>query len=126
MPTPPPTPLGVRARHKAGGARRRLKHYRHMARLRLIGGPAPGVLYRSWVADDAAPTPPASIAGELDTARISILMAVHDPPIEFLREALESVQRQTSPVHELILSDDGSKDPHVQAVWPRGGRGART
>ena len=122
MPTPRSTPLGVRARLKAGGARRRLKHYRNVARLRILGGLAPEVTYRAWVSEPGRGEP-SSATGLLRSPRISVLMAVHDPPIEFLREALESVHRQTSPVHELILSDDGSADPEVRATVVRAAEG---
>jgi GT2 family glycosyltransferase len=37
-------------------------------------------------------------------------MAVHNPPLPFLREAIDSVVGQTSPNWELILSDDGTHD----------------
>ncbi len=125
MPVPKPTstPLSVRARHKAGGARRRLRHYRNVARLRLIGGPAPGVQYQAWIASGPSRSHAEPARGIPGRPSISVLMAVHDPPLEFLQEALESVQRQTSPVHELILSDDGSTDPQVRAIVARAAEG---
>lgn len=45
--------------------------------------------------------------------RISIMMAVHNPPLPFLREALDSVFEQSATAWELVLSDDGSTDPAV-------------
>ena len=37
-------------------------------------------------------------------------MAVHNPPLRFLREAIDSVLNQSSANWELVLSDDGSHD----------------
>ena len=41
---------------------------------------------------------------------VSILMAVHNPPLTYLREALDSVLKQSSPSWQLVLSDDGTQD----------------
>ncbi len=50
---------------------------------------------------------------------VSVLTPVHDPPLEMLEEAIESVRSQTLPHWELCLVDDGSKDPEVIAMLER-------
>lgn len=43
--------------------------------------------------------------------KTSVIIPCYDPQQEYLIEALESVKRQTVPVLEIILIDDGSKIP---------------
>jgi O-antigen biosynthesis protein len=50
---------------------------------------------------------------------VSVLTPVHDPPLEMLEEAIESVRSQTVPYWELCLVDDGSKDSEVIAMLER-------
>ena len=47
---------------------------------------------------------------------ISVLMPTYDTPTRYLREAIESVQRQEYPHWELCIADDASKAPHVRQV----------
>lgn len=47
---------------------------------------------------------------------ISILMPVYNPPVAFLRQALDSVQGQLYPHWELCIADDASTDPAVGAL----------
>lgn len=56
-------------------------------------------------------------AGHLPT--ISIVMPVHDPPIEFLERAIESVRAQVCKEWELCIVDDGSTKQNVRAVLER-------
>lgn len=105
--------MHVRVRRKAKGAVRRLRWYGSRARQRLLGprslpDAATSPLYEAWVRATATPLPLAPPG-----PRLSILMAVHDPPLRFLQEAIVSVERQTHRGWELILSDDGSQDPDV-------------
>ena len=47
---------------------------------------------------------------------ISIIVPVYNPPEQFLREAIESVQKQIYPYWELCLADDLSTKPYVRQV----------
>jgi glycosyltransferase involved in cell wall biosynthesis len=47
---------------------------------------------------------------------ISVLMPVYDPPITYLRAAVESVLSQLYPHFELCIADDASSDPVVRGV----------
>jgi O-antigen biosynthesis protein len=47
---------------------------------------------------------------------ISIVTPVYNPPISFLRQAIESVIDQVYPNWELCLADDNSPNPHVREV----------
>jgi hypothetical protein len=48
--------------------------------------------------------------------RVTIALAVYDPPEHLLREAIESVLGQTYDDWELVIADDGSTAPHVHAL----------
>ncbi|WP_122314816.1 glycosyltransferase [Pseudomonas cichorii] len=45
---------------------------------------------------------------------ISVIMPVFDPPLDLLREALDSVRNQLYPHWELCIADDASSNPAVQ------------
>jgi GT2 family glycosyltransferase len=60
-----------------------------------------------------APPPPG------DPPRISVLTPVHDPPLQMLREAIDSVLAQTYPNWELCLVDDGSTHTEITAELDR-------
>lgn len=47
---------------------------------------------------------------------ISIVMPVFDPPVTFLRAAIDSVRAQVYPHWELCLADDGSRSPEVRRL----------
>jgi glycosyltransferase involved in cell wall biosynthesis len=47
---------------------------------------------------------------------ISVVMPVYDPPIEFLRKAIESVIAQSYPLWELCIANDASTNPEVPRV----------
>jgi len=66
---------------------------------RLTSGPA---------APPAAPLRPVD-----DAPLFSVLLPVHDPPPQMLREAIDSVRSQTFDGWELRVVDDGSRDPAV-------------
>jgi len=51
--------------------------------------------------------------------RLSIVMPVHDPPLRFLEEALDSVAAQVEGRFELCLVDDGSRDGAVRECLER-------
>jgi glycosyltransferase involved in cell wall biosynthesis len=46
----------------------------------------------------------------------SVIMPVYNPPIRFLRDAIESVLGQLYPHWELCIADDASSDPEVREV----------
>jgi GT2 family glycosyltransferase len=48
--------------------------------------------------------------------KISVLMPVFNPPIEFLRQAIQSVCDQVYPDWELCIADDASTDPRVRTL----------
>ena len=50
---------------------------------------------------------------------ISIVMPVHDPPLEFLERAIKSVRAQVCERWELCIVDDGSTNQNVRAVLER-------
>ena len=45
---------------------------------------------------------------------ISVVMPVFNPPVHFLREAVDSVQNQAYPHWELCIADDASSDPQIR------------
>lgn len=47
---------------------------------------------------------------------VSVAMAVCDPPIQYLRQAIDSVRAQIYDGWELCLADDGSTSPQVASV----------
>ncbi|AOV17569.1 hypothetical protein BJI67_11305 [Acidihalobacter aeolianus] len=53
------------------------------------------------------------IAGWESTPLISVIMPVYNPPVEYLRKAIESVRQQLYPNWELCIADDASVDPEV-------------
>jgi len=48
------------------------------------------------------------------TPLISVIMPTYNSPIEFLRQAIESVEKQIYPFWELCIADDCSSDPEVR------------
>jgi glycosyltransferase involved in cell wall biosynthesis len=48
--------------------------------------------------------------------KISLIMPVYNPPVGFLRDAIESVRAQIYPNWELCIADDASTDKEVQRV----------
>jgi glycosyltransferase involved in cell wall biosynthesis len=81
----------------------------------------PSIVDRSALAawGRAANSAPATTKMSAGHPLVSVLTPVHDPPLEMLEEAIESVRSQTLPHWELCLVDDGSKDPDVVAMLER-------
>lgn len=48
--------------------------------------------------------------------RIAIVMPVHDPEPEFLRQAIDSVRAQTYPDWQLCIADDASTNPRIHEL----------
>jgi glycosyltransferase involved in cell wall biosynthesis len=51
--------------------------------------------------------------------KISLIMPVYDPPIEFLDQAIWSVRNQLYPIWELCIADDASKNQAVRDLLKR-------
>jgi GT2 family glycosyltransferase len=59
-------------------------------------------------------TPPPPVGGHAgDEPLISVLVPVHDPELQMLEDAIESVRSQTYSRWELCLVDDGSRNPQI-------------
>ena len=67
--------------------------------------------YQTWLAECEK-----GVAEVHDGELVSIVMPVYDPPIEFLRAAVESVRAQSYRNWELCIHDDGSKSSSVRAL----------
>ena len=94
----------IRARRRAGRVKRWIK--------RKVYERTIGRQYKAWLAE-AATVVPDSTAHPM---RISILVPVYNPPIDFLRQCLASVLAQQADNWELLVADDGSTDPQVSQV----------
>ena len=75
--------------------------------------------YMEWIRAQRAATharvrPAAATDPRRFGPRISILLPVHDPPVEFLDEAVQSVRGQSYGAWELCIVDDASKNPRVR------------
>ncbi len=109
-----------------------LLHYllfgRAEGRSALAAMPAPDTAsqpepdYDAWVRrhDTLAEADVAAIRSHLATLRerplISVVMPVYDPPLPFLRDAIDSVLAQIYPDWELCIADDGSPDPGIRTM----------
>lgn len=93
--------------------------YRALQRIRRVTHPP--LRYADWVARHDTPSQ-AWLQGLREEAAqwpaqplLSIVMPVYNPPLDLLREAVESIQRQTYGHWELCMADDASSAPEV---WP--------
>ena len=50
---------------------------------------------------------------------VTVLMAVYDPPLAMLAQAMDSIQAQTFCDFEFVIVDDGSRDPAVLGLLAR-------
>ena len=96
-----PLSLYRRLRRPLGALRRRIR--------RAWWSRLTGKQYRRWLAQ-AATTTPSSVGNPV---ALSVIVAVFDPPIDYLRSCIESVRAQTARNWQLVVSDDGSSDPAV-------------
>ena len=85
----------------------------------IVARPAadPAVVRRGWVEWHEAQTPSPQSRAAIASAslpRVSVCMATHDRPT-FLGQALDSIRRQTYANLEVVLIDDGSQSPVVDA-----------
>lgn len=65
--------------------------------------------YRAWLAAATNQVP----SSTNNAVPLSVIMAVYNPPIDYLRASVESVRNQTARNWQFVISDDGSTDPHV-------------
>lgn len=61
----------------------------------------------------------AAIEAMTSRPKISVLMPVYNPPLDFLDEAIASVRKQLYPDWELCIADDASGDPAVRELLAR-------
>jgi GT2 family glycosyltransferase len=70
--------------------------------------------YPAWLKHQPAPDPRAW--ARPDAPGISIVMPVHDPRPEWLRDAIASVLAQSSPGWELLIADDASRSVEIRDI----------
>jgi GT2 family glycosyltransferase len=68
-----------------------------------------GKQYKAWLVE-AHTTTPGSVTF---STTISIVIPVYNPPIQFLKECIDSVKNQTATNWQLIVSNDGSTNQDV-------------
>ena len=79
-----------------------------------------GSAYLDWIRVNE-PTPErfpalvAQVSGWSQQPLISVLMPTYNSPLEYLKEAVQSVQAQIYPHWELCIADDASTQPEVRA-----------
>lgn len=84
-----------------------------------------GILYRRWLTrhfpenDHTAQVLSERARQIKSTPCIALAMAVYNPPVEFLRQAIQSVKRQTYPHWQLCICDDASSDPAIGEALQR-------
>ena len=78
--------------------------------------------YRKWVAEfdswtEAREKTATTRLAALDQRpKISVILPVYNPPVEFLTQAINSVRRQVYPEWELCIADDASTDPEIRPL----------
>ena len=91
----------VKAKRRAGRAKRYVKRKVYERNI--------GKQYQAWLAEGAE-----TAAGSTDhEVTISIIVPVYNPPVDFLRECLDSVTRQQARNWQLIVANDGSTKADV-------------
>lgn len=121
--------LNSRTWRLTGPPRRLVERLRRFKR-RVLGPPAlphwPDAIfpdpYVRWIAQYDTMTAPRrqEILADIESWQahpaISVVMPVYDPPVQFLREAIDSVLAQIYPHWELCVADDASTDPKVREM----------
>ena len=80
------------------------------------------IYYQEWIREYDTLTPENTwhikqhIISMKRKPRISVIMPVYNPPLQFLEEAIQSVSQQIYPFWELCIADDASTDPDVHAM----------
>jgi len=91
----------IKAKRRAGKVKRWVKRKFYERNI--------GKQYEVWL-EEANTTNPGSITFP---TTISIVIPVYNPPIQFLRECIDSVTNQTATNWQLIVSNDGSTNQEV-------------
>ena len=68
-----------------------------------------GKEYRAWLTRTSKAVPQSLN----NTNTIAVIVPVYNPPLDFLRECLDSVINQSARHWQLIVSDDGSTNPEI-------------
>ena len=55
-----------------------------------------------------------TLGSNMLSSSVTVLMAVYDPPMAMLEQAMDSIQSQTFADFEFLIIDDGSRDPIVR------------
>lgn len=79
-----------------------------------------GASYLQWIArNEPAPNDCVQLGAQVSDWQhrplVSVLMPTYNSPLNYLKEAVESVQGQIYPHWELCIADDASTDPEVRA-----------
>ncbi len=100
---------------------RKLRHFKKIGRPQWAEAIAPSP-YARWIAQHDTITAVrqreilAEIAHWQACPVISVAMPAYNPPVHFLRPAIDSVLAQIYPHWELCIADDASTDPKVREV----------
>ena len=100
----------IRAKRRAGRVKRWLKRKFHERNV--------GKQYKAWLAE----APEVTAGSVSHSTTISILVPVYNPPVDFLRECLESVVAQRARNWQLVVVDDGSTKAEVGEYLTQFGR----
>ncbi len=100
----------IRAKRRAGRVKRWLKRKVYERNI--------GRQYKAWLAE----APLVVVGAVSHPTTISILVPVYNPPVDFLRECLESVVAQRARNWQLVVVDDGSTRADVGAYLEEFGR----
>lgn len=72
--------------------------------------------YQRWLAAHGKAARACLSSGEGGGLSISVIMPVCDPPVDLLRQAIESVRSQTHGPWQLCIADDASESPAIRAL----------
>ena len=93
----------IRAKRRAGRVKRWVKRKFYERNI--------GRQYKAWLAEAASVEP----GSRTHATTISVLVPVYNPPVNFLRQCLESVLAQSATNWQLVVADDGSTSAEVGA-----------
>ena len=92
----------IKAKRRAGRAKRYVKRKVYERNI--------GKQYKAWLAEGAE----IAVGSTDHEVTISIIVPVYNPPVDFLRECLDSVTRQQARNWQLIVANDGSTKAYVK------------
>ncbi len=91
----------IKAKRRAGKVKRWIKRKFYERNI--------GKNYKLWLSEADTTTPDSTTF----PTTISIVIPVYNPPLQFLKECIDSVKNQTASNWQLIISNDGSTDQKV-------------